>query len=68
MTTDMADEVYAYAAGSFVVEITVEAQGPEMAFEFSAEEGRGLAAAGVAGALRAEEDEVCVGARAGGEG
>lgn len=39
-----------------------------MALEFAAEEGRGLAAAGVAGALGAEEDEVAVGAGAGGEG
>lgn len=67
MTANMTDEVYAHASRSFVVEIAVEAEGAEMAFEFPAEEGRGLSAAGVAGALGAEEDEVLVGAGAGGE-
>ena len=37
-----------------------------MALEFAAQEGGGLAAAGVAGFLGAEEDEVGVGAGAGG--
>jgi hypothetical protein len=36
-----------------------------MAIEFFEEEGRGLAAAGVAGLLAAEEDQVFVGAGSG---
>lgn len=63
----MADEEDSHAAWSVVVEVAVEAAGAEVAFEFSAEEGGGLAAAGVAGALGAEEDEVGVGVGAGGE-
>lgn len=39
-----------------------------MAVEFTEEEGRGLAAAGVAGSLAAEEDYGAVGAGAGCEG
>lgn len=39
-----------------------------MSVEFAAEQGRGLAAAGVAGALAAEKDEGAVGAGAEREG
>ena len=61
----MADEVDAHAAGSLVVEIAVQAQGPEVRFERASEERRGLAATGVAGSLGAEEDQVGVRAGAG---
>lgn len=43
MPTDVADEVYPYAAGAGVVEVAVEAEGAEVAFEFTAEERGGLA-------------------------
>ena len=64
MTAYMTDEIYPHAAGPLVLQVSIKAQGPEVALKFAAEEGRGLAAAGVAGALRAEEDEVIMGARA----
>lgn len=53
MAADVADEVDAYAAGTVVVEVAVEAEGSEEAFEFFAQEGGGLTAAGVAGFLAA---------------
>lgn len=54
MPADVADEIYAYAAGAFVEEVAVEAEGAQVALEFSEEERCGLAAAGVACALGAE--------------
>jgi len=61
----MADKIYSYAAGALIVEIPIQAEGPEMSFEFFAEEGCGLPAARVAGFLGAEQDKVFVGGGAG---
>ena len=57
----MADEINPDASGPLIVQVAVETQSTQMPFEFSAEEGRGLSAAGVAGFLGAEEDEVFMG-------
>ena len=57
MASDVRDEVDPYAAGPFVGEVAEETEGPEVSFEFFAEEGRGLTAASVTGFLGAEEDE-----------
>lgn len=64
----MADEIDAHAPRPLVVCVPVQAERAQVALEFSAQEGRGLPAAGVAGALGAEEEEVSVGVGAGGEG
>lgn len=65
MPAHVADEIDAHAPGPLVVQIAVETQGAEMAVEFSEEQWCGLPAAGVAGALAAEEDEGAVAAGAG---
>ena len=64
MAADVVDEVDADAAGPFVVQVAVQAERTQVALQLFAEEGCGLAAAGVAGLVAAEEDEVVVGARA----
>lgn len=64
----MADEVYPHAARPLVVQVTVETQGSQVALEFSTQQGRGLAAAGITGLLAAHENQVFVGTWAGGEG
>lgn len=56
MPPHMTDEINAYSTRPLIVHVAVEAERAEMAFEFAAEEGCGLAAAGVAGFLGAEED------------
>lgn len=61
MAADVTYEVDSYSSRSLVVEVAVEAERTEVAFEFFAEEGSRLAAAGVAGLLAAEEDEIFVG-------
>lgn len=61
MPTHMANEIDSYTSRPFILEIAVQTQWTEMAFEFSAEKWRGLAAAGVAGFLGAEEDKVFMG-------
>jgi hypothetical protein len=63
----MADEIHSHTTGSFVVEIAIETAHTEMALELSAEKRRGLAAARVAGALRAKQDHGSVWTRAGAE-
>ena len=68
MPAHVRDEVDADAAGPLVVQVAVESQRGEVALEFLAQEGCGLAAAGVAGFLAAHQDEVFVGAGAGFEG
>ena len=45
MTSDVAYEVDSYPARTLVMEITIEAEGAQMALKFAAEEGSGLAAA-----------------------
>lgn len=64
----MADEINPHSAGPRIVRVSIQAERPEMPFEFPLQQRRRLAATGVAGALRAHEDEVFVGAGAGLEG
>lgn len=52
--------MYTHTARSLVMLVAIEAERAEHALEFAAEEGGGLAASGVAGALGAEEDAVGV--------
>lgn len=52
----VADEIDPDTAGPLVVHVAVEAEVPELALEFTTEEGCGLATAGVAGFLGADED------------
>ena len=40
MTSDVADEIDAHAAGTLVAEIAMETERPQMALEFPAEDGR----------------------------
>ena len=40
MSSDVADEIDAHTAGTLVAEIAIEAERPEMALEFSSEDGR----------------------------
>ena len=40
MSSDVVDEVYPHTAWSFIVEVAVEAEGPEVALEFFAKERR----------------------------
>ena len=54
VSADVRNEVYTDPAGTVVVEVAVEAKRAEVSFEFAAEEGRGLAAAGVACLLGTE--------------
>lgn len=56
VSADMADEIDAHATGSLVVQVAVEAEGAEVALKFAAEQGRGLSASCVPGALGTEED------------
>lgn len=51
MSSDMAYEIYPDASGPLVTHVSIQAQRPEVPFEFSLEQGRRLAAASVAGAL-----------------
>ena len=61
MASNVTDEVDADTAWAFIVQIAVETEGTEVALKFATEKGSGLAAAGIAGLLRAHEDEVGVG-------
>lgn len=67
MPANVADEVDAHPAGPVVVQVAVQAERLQMALELAPQEWRGLAAAGVAGFLGAEQDEVGVWAGSGGE-
>ena len=40
MSSDVADKIDAYAAGTLVAKIAIEAERAEMALEFSSEDGR----------------------------
>ena len=51
MASNVTDEIDANSTRAFVVQVAVETEGPEVALEFAAQEGRGLAAPGVAGLL-----------------
>ena len=67
MPANMADEVYTYPARPIIVQIPEKSQWPEVALEFPAKERGGLAAACIAGSLRAKKDQIVMGARAGGK-
>lgn len=68
MTADVVDEVDAAAAGALVMQVAVQAEGLQVALELAAQERGGLAAAGVACLVAAEQDEVVVRALAGYQG
>ena len=68
MAADVAYEVDAHASRTLVVEVAIQAERAQVSLELFAEEGSRLAAAGVAGLLAAEENEVFVGTGAGDEG
>jgi len=53
VSAHMADEVDADTPRSLVVEVTIQAQRLQMALELAAQEGRRLAASGIAGFLAA---------------
>ena len=40
VSSDVADEIDAHAAGTLVAEVAVETEGSEVALEFSSEDGR----------------------------
>lgn len=61
MPAHMADEIHPHPPRARVVEVAVETPSAEVAGEFAVEERGGGAAAGVAGCLGAEEEEVGVG-------
>lgn len=64
----MVDKVQPDPARPGIVQVPVQSQRVELPLEFPREEGGGDAAAGVAAFVRAEEDDVIVGAGVGGEG
>ena len=65
MPPHMANKVHPDAPRALIVHIPVQAERPQMALQLAAEQRRGLATAGVASALRAEEDDCRVGGGAG---
>ncbi len=68
MSAHVTDEIDPHPARSLIVDVAVQAQGTEVTFEFAAKEGCGLAAAGVAGFLGAQEYQVGVRTGSGAKG
>ena len=61
MPPNVRNKVDSHSTRPFIVEIAVQAAGAQLSLEFFAQQGRRLAAAGVAGALGAEKDEGAMG-------
>lgn len=63
MSAHVTYEVNPTATGSFVVEVTVEAERPKVPLKLAAKQWCGLPTASIAGFLATKEDQISVGAR-----